>query len=372
MPLDPQNLTVDASLNRVIIAASPVLPGIPLALDEGGFIGKRAFDLLSASALIEDVRANADHLLLLNVPPDELPHKLDACLQSPIPAVREAAEAIARRYGHYLGYVIAVLKHGAPANRRIRPEWDDTYWKHWASINQVWVGGGLVSGHLGPLAVQYANEALANCAVTDCTISLSDHPTYLPTIGAARTAPAGASMMPVFDFGSTLTKSSYAFYDGDALSSLWLLPKQPTDSGDREPGHDVDQSAQHLADFMVSTMSQAWHHAHMSGLDPAPAMTAIVASYIINGHPDPAQLGPYGELGRISPDLQTWLSQAVTDQLSTPVSVTLLHDGTAAARTCAGDNAQQTAVIMLGTALGVGYPPLDETLRPISPNFSIS
>ena len=260
-------------------------------------------------------------------------------------------------------------KLGAPANRQARSEWDAAYWQHWAAINQVWIGGGLVSGRLGPLAVKSAQEVLQNSGIEDCTISLADHPSYLPTIGAARIAPLGAGMMPVFDFGSTLTKSAYAFYDSGALSSIWLLPKQPTGFDNFEPGFDEDLAARNLAEFMVDNMVEAWHHAHISGLDPAPAISAVVASCIINGQPDHAQLGPYGELRRIFPDLQDWLSQAVSDQLSTPISVTLLHDGTAAARTYAGSNAQQTAVIMLGTALGVGYPPLDETLRPYLPQL---
>jgi hypothetical protein len=369
MPFDPYNLNVTASLNRVLIAASPLVPGVPLEED---IIGRTGFELLSANALIEDVRANADRLLLLNVPPDEIPIKLDACFQSPIPTVQDAANDIARRYGHNLGYLVAILKLGAPANRRARPEWEATYWQHWASINQVWIGGGLVSGHLGPLAVKYAQEVLLSCGIEDCTISLSDHPSYLPIIGAARRAPSGASMMPVFDFGSTLTKSAYAFYDSGALSSVWLLPKQPTGFGSLDPALDPDLAARNLAEFMVNTMAEAWHHAHTSGLDPAPAVTAVVASYINDARPDPAQLGPYGELGRIFPDLQDWLSRTVSDRLATPIAVTLLHDGTAAARTYAGDNAHQTAVIMLGTALGVGYPPPGESLRPISPNFTLS
>ena len=48
--------------------------------------------------------------------------------------------------GRRIGYLLLTLKRGGEANRQARPEWNDTYWQHWAGITHVWLGGGLVSG----------------------------------------------------------------------------------------------------------------------------------------------------------------------------------------------------------------------------------
>jgi hypothetical protein len=49
------------------------------------------------------------------------------------------------------------------------------------------------------------------------------------------------------------------------------------------------------------------------------------------------------------------LAEAVTDHTGRPCRVHMIHDGTAAAAAFAGRPA--AAVIALGTALGVGFPP---------------
>jgi hypothetical protein len=49
--------------------------------------------------------------------------------------------------------------------------------------------------------------------------------------------------------------------------------------------------------------------------------------------------------------------------------VALIHDGTAAARAYAGE--MRAAVITLGTALGVGFPPTSGGLRPIASFFAV-
>ena len=57
------------------------------------------------------------------------------------------------------------------------------------------------------------------------------------------------------------------------------------------------------------------------------------------------------------------LSRQVSTALDTSIRITLLHDGTAAAAAYAGQ--QSAAVIMMGTALGVGFPGDDRKLRRI-------
>jgi hypothetical protein len=76
-------------------------------------------------------------------------------------------------------------------------------------------------------------------------------------------------------------------------------------------------------------------------------------------------------LARLTPDVPAAFSQVVSERLCTTVEVTLLHDGTAAALAYAP--LEQAAVIMLGTALGSGYPVARPglALRPVSPTVAV-
>ena len=83
-----------------------------------------------------------------------------------------------------------------------------------------------------------------------------------------------------------------------------------------------------------------------------------------------AQGGAYYQLRHITDHLQTALAQRVSDRLGEPIEVLLLHDGTAAATAYAG--MEDTAVVMLGTALGIGFPPREQGyLRPIGADFCV-
>jgi hypothetical protein len=77
----------------------------------------------------------------------------------------------------------------------------------------------------------------------------------------------------------------------------------------------------------------------------------------------------YARLHAFTANLGDWLGARVAERTGRPCRVQVLHDGTAAAQACAGsDNA---AVIMLGTALGVGFPSRARQVWPLAPSFSV-
>ncbi len=82
----------------------------------------------------------------------------------------------------------------------------------------------------------------------------------------------------------------------------------------------------------------------------------------MTGELDPRCLTPDASLNRVR----------IVDLpgVALPPEVALLHDGTAAALACAGE--ERAAVITMGTALGVGFSPSADGLRPIAPGFSIT
>jgi hypothetical protein len=101
-------------------------------------------------------------------------------------------------------------------------------------------------------------------------------------------------------------------------------------------------------------------------------MPISIAGYVDErGQPRQAQGGLYAQLARLSSDVPAALSRVVSDRLGKAVQVKLLHDGTAAALFFAP--MAHAAVVMLGTALGSGYPVERPglTLCPVSPTLIV-
>jgi hypothetical protein len=187
-------------------------------------------------------------------------------------------------------------------------------------------------------------------------------------VGAARYAPSTCQATAVFDFGSTLIKRAYASYREGTLIELCCLPPQPTEWEQIEhSSQDPAERATRLLDRIVTVITTTWRSAGRSLTGP---ILASVAAYAKDGHPMLAQGGAYYQLRHVTDHLQTALAQRVSDWLGEPVDVLLLHDGTAAATAYAG--MENTAVVMLGTALGIGFPPLEQgNLRPIGVDFGV-
>ncbi|MDP8922227.1 MAG: hypothetical protein M3O34_05040 [Chloroflexota bacterium] len=365
--IDPERLTPTASLNRVQIVA---LPGVAVEPD---VLGQTAYWLLRAQALMDLVRERADRLGLRDVrdaEPGILLPRFDRCLVDGDGTVREAAEAVARRFGQRLGFLILTLRRGDAANRRARPDWAESYWAHWAAIRTIRVAGGIVSGNFGPRLVEHATRTLADAGMADCDVRLASWPALLPLVGAARTAGPTSEAAVVFDFGHSFVKRGIGRYDGGRLTQLEVFPHLPAEGaaplGDAEP---TPEHAQHLGEFMANVMADAWRVARALGRSAGTTLVASIASYVWDGQPLPRQGGAYAAPLSLSENMARWLSDRVSDRLGQTITVTLLHDGTSAARAYAGE--PRAAVIMMGTALGVGFPPPVGSLRPLAPTFAI-
>jgi hypothetical protein len=349
-PLDPEHLTPAASLNRMRIVD---LPGLPV---EDEVKGQLAFDLLSAGALANLMSQDAARLGLTAsdlADSSQAPRLLDRALAADDPAIRAAADAVAARYGRRLAYLILTLKRGDAANRAARTDWDDSYWDHWAGITQIWLGGGLASGQLGARVRHWAAECLRAAGLADVGLHVAAYPAVLPLIGAARSVPAGSPAALVFDFGQTAIKRAQAVYQAGVLTALRLLPPIPA----RFHASGADLSAEEvaaLAEHTVAVFAETWREARTDGA-LAPVLVASLASYIRDNQPLLRQGGAYSELRILAPSAGAWLAERVSRRLDQRVEMVLVHDGTAAARAYAGE--PHSAVIMLGTALGIGFPP---------------
>ena len=359
-PFDPFHLTPDISLNRVILAD---LPGLPV---EPGVTGHSAYELISSAALAALVRAQADTLDVDRKLPDSaLCMALDAQIDSPDPAVRTAADAIVRQIGRNLGWVLLALRRGDAANRAARPEWTAEHWAHWGRVRRVWLGGGMVSGGSGPFIVEHAREVLAAYAAQDETVRLSPYAGWLPLVGAARQAPAGIGSALVMDFGGTRIKRARAAYTDRGLAALDVYPAYPTDWETIAARTAVPhERAAHLLERMIEAAVDAWPGADCTTL------VASMAAYVEDGQPLDYQGEGYVLLRDLSENAARLLADRLSARLKAPIQVTLRHDGSSAAAVYAGE--ADAAVITLGSALGIGFPPPAEQVRPFAPEFVFS
>ncbi len=359
-PFDPVHLTPEISLNRVLLAD---LPGLPV---EPGVIGYSAYDLISSAALATLVRASAD---ALDVDPDQpdsaLCVALDARIDSPDPVVRAATDAVVRQIGRNLGWVLLALRRGDAANRAARPEWTDEHWAHWGRVRSVWLGGGMVSRWSGPPIVEHAREVLSAYAAQDEIVRLSPYGGWLPLVGAARQAPGEVTSALVMDFGGTRIKRARAIYTDQGLAALNIYPACPTDWDAITASTAVPRErAARLLERMVDAAVEAWPGADCTTL------VASIAAYVTNGQPQEYQGGGYVLLRDLSDNAARLLADQLSTRLNTPIRVTLQHDGSCAAAVYAGD--VDAAVITMGTALGIGFPPSVGRVRPFAPQFVFS
>ena len=366
---DPQCITPAVSLNRVRIVD---LPGVVV---DSEVKGRQGTELVSLAVLARLIRQRADSLQLdPHMPDGQLRLALEGCVAHESETVRVAADEVARRVGRNLGYVLLALKRGDAVNRAARSEWDDSYWRHWARIRRVWLGGGLVDGWLGSAIGRHAAAVIEEAGIDDYVVQVSPYASALPLVGVARYAPAGCRTALVLDFGSTMVKCARAVYEDDELIELHRLPSHSARCAEIEKASDDGlQQATKLFSHMVSVVVDAWRAARLLPFSP---VLATVATYIRDGHPLlrdghplPARGGGYLQLRRITDNVQKELTRRVSAELGETVDLSLVHDGTAAATTYAG--MKDAVVVMVGTALGVGFPPEAGRLRAISSNLTV-
>jgi hypothetical protein len=352
------------SINRVRIVD---LPGAPV--DEG-VRGRTAYELVSSRALIGYARERAEALDLPSAwlvdgraARVEVPRYVDGCVQSSRPETHSAARAIAKRLGRNLGHVLLALKQGDEVNRRARADWTTADWERWAGIRKVWLGGGIASGQLGALIVEAAEGYLIQAGAGEqLTVAVDPHPALMTILGAARYLPPLDRAL-CFDFGQTLVKRAYLHFAGGALTAVQTLPSLSVDWDETGALSAPDPARarpvlRFVAKTIAATCEQLAHMGRPLGRDVMVCVAAYVEGGRLLGN------GIYAQMSALADDLRPVLAQSVAGRTGHPVRVALIHDGTAAAGVHAGE--RNSAVIILGTALGVGFPPADAGgLRPL-------
>ena len=322
------------SVNRSIIAGIPDLPDLP-----AGLRGARAFDWLSSVGVARRVRERLPGIDLAPVPdgpgPDVIiaarpyPRALDAM----VTAGDATAKALADDLGVALAGLVAVLVLGPPDARSARPDWPAEHWERWAAVRRIGLGGGIVSGVLGRRLVASAIAWLPRLGAGEVHLQLADDPESLALRGAANRLPDGRAVL--VDAGLTWIKRGLADVHGGRCVTLTTMAAVAPPLG-REAGSFAD----FLADAAVDVVQ---------GPSVSSAGFTVAADVDPTGQPLTGQPGLYGSLGTVP--LARRLAGRLGDRLGHPVAVQIVNDGDAAAAAMAGE---ADAVIMLGTAIGVG------------------
>ncbi len=354
MVLDPFALTPRASLNRVSI------PG-----DSPGDRRRSALEALSAEGLVRLIGPARTRNSSSQEDGTSVLEAFDARLRTADPissTAREVAEVVAKR----VSYLVATLSLAPVQARALRPEWSDDYWQQWMGARTIWLGGGIVSGELGRFLDQRLPHLLKQVGVRNTRVMVAENPRWLPLIGAARSLRHISKRTVVLDFGHTAIKRGIASYHGDKLSGLKLLPSLELSSAEWATStSDPQKFGVQLAQRVAATVDEAAE----SGDDlPSSEVLCSLACYLHDGQPHPDAIGAYASLRELAEDLPGWLSEQVERLTGRAVEVRLIHDGTAAGRALAPAN--HGAVIMLGTALGVGFIP-DSATIPVSADFAV-
>lgn len=345
-PFHDSDPFVSPSLNRVRVFE---VPGERVPPD--GVFGYALLGYRAVRGLVEARAAD----LRLALDEDGMLRRFDGCFVAGDAVVRDTAVAIARQVGRRMAALLTTLLTAEPRSRAVRPEWTDAHWRYWQSIQNVWLGGGLMAGHMGVIAAETTTGLLHGRGLTQLTVRRADDAATLPLRGAASLVGPGVTAVPVLDFGQTAIKRALAQLDDGRVAALEPLPDVPTGAASlARPAQDLGEIAA-LANRLVDLMARTYRTCAAAGFPVGTEMAAAMACYLRRGQPPPDEMSFYGRLQRLTDNVAGFLETRVAAELGRPVRLHLVHDGTAAAQVFAGQ--PHTAVITLGTALGIGFPP---------------
>jgi hypothetical protein len=340
--------------------------------------GLTAHAVLSRDALARSIAARAGALGPGAAGGPAAPPALNRALGAPQAGVRAAAAEVAAGFGRNLGYLLAALH---PGNALSADPWERAYLAHWAErIETVVLGGGLASGLLGEAVAREA-QAAARSAGRRLAVRAAPAPGALPLLGAARMAspaPAGngggGSAVVVADFGTSGAKSGVARLDAaGALRGLEARPVVPF-AALTDGAHPEALAAAVVAVLAATYRAAARAAGAARGGRVDPHVVCSVAAYALDGGLPADVPGAYPGLRQVADteDVAGWLAGRVGAAVGAPLGLRFVHDGTAAGAACAGTAAPgRTAVVTLGTGLGVGFVPPATGHRALAPGFRV-
>jgi hypothetical protein len=354
---DSSHLRPLASLNQRKVIT---LPGV-----EASAVGKTGSELLSKKTVLELIRPFQQRLGLDAASSDESPERLNRILESHDQTRVPIVEEIAREYGRRLGWLVASILLSTAGLTSPLDLWEAAYLAQWKmNVDALILGGGMSNGEFGRVIGAQFQRELVQCGIQGKEVCVAEQPSYLALIGAARNLPVGMrGTAVVADFGGTRAKRGLAALDAEnALQSLHVLPTRDITALVQGVPEEL---AEAMVDLIVETLLSA---GSKNGL--ARKALCSVAAYVEDREPMKINRGAYTSLNRVSPRIANWFSERVSQAAGVKVEVDFVRDCDVAA--CAYAGRPRSAVLMLGSALGVGFVPPAAGYRPLASDFAFS
>lgn len=323
---DPERLTRDASLNRLVIG--------PVAGARPAHVGADGATLLGRDAVASLVRQRCG----ADARPDAIADRLVAALDAE--AQGGPAAAVVDEVGDRLASLIATLRD--PATAMAATAGRRAYLEVWQGLDTVVLGGGLMKGVVGRRVAARAAAVLAAGDTAAPAVWAAPHPQWLPLLGAARSASRPDQRVVVLDGGQTSIKRAIASFREQDLVSVRVFAPVPV-------------ASVHHSGLAALVTRAATPLLEQSSRPPSQVIFSV-ASYVRDGRP----IENPSIYEQLDPDV-------LGSRLGVPVR--LIHDGTAAWRGTEAD--ASSSVIMLGTWLGVGIGPHRARLRPYAADFRV-
>ena len=363
--LNNDKLADNSSLNRVKIIDIPGA-NVDLAVK-----GKQASEIMSLRVLIDYIKEKAEELKLdlEKIPEKQLPLYLDKCFNANDLEVRLAAENIARRIGRNLGYILAVLKRGDKINQAARKDWEQKHWEYWQQLEQIILAGGLCNGALGSRFKYYIEQVFKETNTAKYKIEIAKQASLTSFIGAARRVSKECQKALVFDFGQSLIKRGLVDFKNGRLEKIYQLSslkaKHTKPYWDYANEKEVKKAAEQLKEYIIAVIDKTWSEVKAKGFNPCNTISMSIANDLIDGKF--VGVG-YGKLKHIDDDFKSLAKQRLSNLIGKKIELLFVHDGTAASDAFAGR--KNSAILTLGTAIGVGFPRGEDNLRSVAEEIS--
>lgn len=235
--------------------------------------------------------------------------------------------------------LIRTLVEPTPEDRAARPEWDKDDWARWARLDRIVLCGGVLAGGRSDL-VRSRFGTPGQPGLPPVPVEVEADPASAPLRGLTVRPPVTAPTL-VLDLGHTAVKAAVS--DGPGHLGPVTRVRVPWTPFDLDTWPDpatllglVREAAAHARSAAVRA----------SGTVPLETRLAV-ANYIVEGRLDDDPT--WGTLARSGEP-----AELLSRELRLPVRL-LVNDGQAAAMGRAGQ--RHTAVISIGTSLGVGFAP---------------
>lgn len=333
-----------ASINRMTIK------DLPLYGVDNEVQGKSVSQIFSTGIIAADIRQNSEKLRL-NCS-DLSDGEVISGMMKALADGNEQALRLSVKYGRRLGLILLSLKTGLKANRAARPDWSDECWDYWGQLKNIILVGGLTSGILGSILKSEALWVFEQAGIEPYNFIMFDNASYIGVMGCASALKERDGSFLVFDFGQTsLKRSVIKKRSGEIIETRALksLPSKFMSTQFQSKDEERDTAMQ-LSSYLVKRIFDTVNEIPD---DINPEIIISIANYVCDGvllHPS----GGYSKLSLICPNYAEYLANELSGLLRRTITVSLIHDATAAALYFA--DYTDCACITLGTAFGIGFP----------------